>query len=85
MTREQWSVTTMECDEQWSERERVLTVRGKSGASVGKVERRVPQYTSCATSVGTAAIGDEIRRNRSNGAITRLCSWDLGKDRGQRK
>ena len=42
MTRERWSVIAMECDEQWSERERVLTVRGKSGASVGKVEQRVP-------------------------------------------
>ena len=42
VTREQQSVTTMECDEQWSERERVLTVRGKSGASVGKAEQRVP-------------------------------------------
>ena len=42
MTREQRSVTTVDCDEQWSERERVLTIRGKSGASVGKAERRVP-------------------------------------------
>ena len=42
MTREQKSVTTMERDEQWSKRERVLTVRGKGGASVGKAERRVP-------------------------------------------
>ena len=42
MTREQWSVTTMECDEQCSERERVLMVRGKGGASVGKAEQRVP-------------------------------------------
>ena len=25
------------------------------------------------------AIGDEIRRNRSNGAITRLRSWESGK------
>ena len=32
----------MERDEQWSEREGVPTVRGNSGAGVGKAERRVP-------------------------------------------
>ena len=54
--------------------------------SVGKVEQAwekwsegFPRYASCAASVGTAAIGDEIRRNRSNGAITRLRSWESGK------
>ena len=54
--------------------------------SVGKVEQvwekrseGFPRYASCAASVGTVAIGDEIRRNRSNGAITRLRSWESGK------
>ena len=79
MTREQWSVTTMECDEQWSEREGVLTVRGKVERAWEKRSERFPRYASCAASVGTAAIGDEIRRNRSNGAITRLRSWESGK------
>ena len=61
-----------------------VSVRGFS-RSMGKVEQAwekrsegFPRYASCAASVGTAAIGDEIRRNRSNGAITRLRSWESG-------
>ena len=57
--------------------------------SVGKVEQAwekrsegFPRYASCAASVGTAVIGDEIRRNRSNDAMTRLRSWESGKRQG---
>ena len=50
--------------------------------SVGKVEQGFPRYASCAASVGTAVIGDEIRRNRSNDAMTRLRSWESGKRQG---
>ena len=85
MTREQWSVTTMECDEQWSESESShglwerWSKHGKGGA------KEFPRYASCAASMGTAVIIDEIRRNQSNGAIMRLCSRESGKDRGQWK
>ena len=79
MTGEQWSMTTRERDEQWNECERVLTVRGKGGASVGKVERRVPTVCKLCGKHGNGGTGDELRRNQSNGVIMRLSLWGSGK------
>ena len=62
MTRGGQSVTTTERDEQWSERERVLTGRGKGGTSVGKAERRVPTVCKLCGERGNG--GDQRRDKR---------------------
>ena len=59
MAREQWSVTAMDCDEQWSEHERVLMVVMSATVCQLTIERTQETMTSLKDKKSTRLVLDQ--------------------------